>query len=193
MLKAAFDAVMRNTPNNSNPHKGIKKIIMKTVGERDYAALETMHHLLSLKLQSSSFRVIPVSLNGSRRIQIEGEELCSGGSLLDVYANRAQYDNSTGTSNLNFAQFATQFKAVNNTLVKLPDDVVPRIFPTYSSNPKGPSYAQYCKYQLLRYKPWKTSRTNAWDGEEDSDELMINKWQEFLNKMFLDGLISFSL
>jgi len=42
---------------------------MKTLGERDYAAQETMHHLLSLKLHSSSFNVIPVSLNGSRRVR----------------------------------------------------------------------------------------------------------------------------
>ena len=41
---------------------------MKTLGERDYSAQETMHHLLSLKLYSSSFNVIPVSLNGSRQV-----------------------------------------------------------------------------------------------------------------------------
>ena len=37
-----------------------------TLGERGYAAQETMHHLMSLKLHSLSFKVIPVSLNGSR-------------------------------------------------------------------------------------------------------------------------------
>ena len=47
---------------------------MKTLGEQDYAAQETMHHLLSLKLHSSSFTVIPVSLNGSRRVQISADE-----------------------------------------------------------------------------------------------------------------------
>ena len=41
---------------------------MKTLGERDYATLEVIHHLLSLKLHSSSFNVIPVSLNGSRQV-----------------------------------------------------------------------------------------------------------------------------
>ena len=69
---------------------------MRSLGEQDYAAPETMHHLLSLKLHSSSFRVIPVSLNGSRRVcdtaSIEKGEPCTDYSLLDVYANREQYD-----------------------------------------------------------------------------------------------------
>lgn len=158
---------------------------MKTIGERDYAAQETMHHLLSLKFHSSSFTVIPVTLNGSRRVQISADErqLCCSNSLLDVYANRAQYAilDSPGINiaKLNFIQFATQFKVVDKKLTKLPDNVVARIFPTYSSNPKGPNFAQYCKYQLLRYKPWKITQYNAWDNEEPSDQNIINKWQQF--------------
>ena len=69
---------------------------MKTLGERDYATQQTMHHLLSLKLHSSSFNVLPVSLNGSRRIAItipsQDSEVCSNNFLLDVYANRENYD-----------------------------------------------------------------------------------------------------
>ncbi len=87
MLKAAFRKIVNNVPSNSNPHKVIKKIVMKTIGERDYAAQETMHHLLSLKLHSSSLNVIPVSLNGSRRINTSSTEddVCSNNSLLDMY------------------------------------------------------------------------------------------------------------
>ena len=114
-----------------------KKVVMKTVGERDYAAQETMHHLLSLKLHNSSFELIPVSLNGSRRIKTStGEtDICSSKSLLDVYANRAQYNSATVTEKLNFVQFATQFKVVNNKLTRLPDNVIPKIFQNYSCNP----------------------------------------------------------
>ena len=183
ILKAAFTTIINNAPSNSNPHRAFKKIVMKTLGEQDYAAQETMHHLLSLKLHSSSFTVIQVSLNGSRRVQISADErqLCCSNSLLDVYANRAQYDSpGINTAKLNFVQFATQFKVVDKKLTKLPDNVVPRIFPASSSNPKGPNFAQYCKYQLLRYKPWKISQDNAWDNEEPSDQNIINKWQQFL-------------
>ena len=191
MMKAAFSTVMKNSPSSSNPHKAIKKVIMKTLGERDYAAQETMHHLLSQRLYSSSFNVIPVSLNGSRRIHInsptEDGKVCSSNSLLDVYANREHYDSPIDTAKLNFVQFATQFKVVNKKLVTLPDNVVPRIFPTYSSNPRGSNFPQYCKYQLLRYKPWKKTQENAWDNEETSDENMINKWKQFLQTPYAEA------
>lgn len=39
-------------------------------------------------------------------------EICSSNSLLDVYANRAQYNSATVTEKLNFVQFAIQFKVV---------------------------------------------------------------------------------
>ncbi len=82
--------------------------------------------------------------------------------------------------NMNFVEFATTYKVVNNELTKLPENVIPRIFPTYSSNPKGPNFGLYCKYQLLRYKPWQTTQDNAWGGQEATDEILINSWQDFL-------------
>jgi hypothetical protein len=159
LLKQAFNSIVQNVDNNSDPHRAIKKIVMKTLGERDYAAQETMHHLLSLKLHSSSFKVIPVSLNGSRRVRenpsIEDGDSCTDDSLVDVYANRQQYDSSQAVMNMNFTQFATTNQVINQKLTKLSENVIPRIFPTYSPNPKGLKFGLYCEYQLLRYKPWR--------------------------------------
>ena len=59
-------------------------------------------------------------------------QACSDNSLLDIYANREHYDKSPDINMLNFVQFVTKFKLVNNKLTKLPDNVIPRIFPTYS-------------------------------------------------------------
>ena len=129
---------------------------------------------------------MPVSLNqglnGSRRVRdtTEEGESCTDYSLLDVYANREQYKSSQNVMNMNFVEFATTYKVSNNELTKLPENVIPRIFPTYSPNPKGPNFGLYCKYQLLRYKPWKTTQNNAWGDQEATDEILINSWQEFL-------------
>ena len=198
LLKQAFNSIVQNVDNNTDPHRAIKKVVMKTLGERDYAAQETMHHLLSLKLHSSSFKVIPVSLNGSRRVRnnaaIEHGDSCTDDSFLDAYANRQQYDSSQNILNMNFVQFATTYKIVNSELTKLPENVVPRIFPTYSSNPKGPNFGLYCKYQLLRYKPWSTTQNNAWGDQEPCDDILINCWQEFLDKLMSQtGLINCKL
>jgi hypothetical protein len=102
---------VQNVDSNTDPRRVIKKVVMKSFGERDYAAQETMHNLLSLKIHSSSFKVMPVSLNGSRRVRdtanIEEGESCTDYSLLDVYANREQYESSQNIINMNFVQFAT--------------------------------------------------------------------------------------
>jgi hypothetical protein len=125
-----------------------------------------------------------VSLNGSHRVRnnvsIEDGDSCTDNSLLDVYANRQEYDSSQTIRDMNFVQFATTYTVVNNELSKLPESVVPRIFPTYSPNPKGPNFGLYCKYQLLRYKPWSTTQNNAWGYLEPTDEILTNHWLEFL-------------
>ena len=183
LLNQAFNSIVQLADSTSDPHKVIKKVIMKTLGERDYAAQETMHHLLSLKFHSSLFNVIPVSLNGSHRVRTDvanDDNVCTNQSLLDLYANREQYNCPADVVNMNFVQFATKFKVVNGKLTKLPDNVVPRIFPTYSCNPKGPNFPLYCIYQLLRYKPWKITPDNAWGVQEPSEEVFITCWHEFL-------------
>ena len=188
VLKQAFNSIVKNVDNSSDPRRAIKKVVMKSLGERDYAAQETMHHLLSLKLHSSSFKVIPISLNGSRRVRdiesLEEGESCTDYSLLDVYAKRHDYDNSQDVQSINFVQFASTYNVLNNQLTKLPDNVIPRIFPTYSSNPKGQNFGLYCKYQLLRYKPWRTTQNNAWGDQAPTDEVFINCWHEFLQTSY---------
>ena len=155
ILRQAFNSVVQSSGADNNPHKTIKRVVMKTLGERNYAAQETMHHLLSLKLHSSTYSVIPICLNGSRKVHTnvsEDDDTCTDYLHLDVYANRHQYNKSSEVMNMNFVQFATKYKFQTNTqkLVPLPQNVVPRIFSTYSSNPKGEHFASYCKYQLFR-------------------------------------------
>ena len=107
LLKQAFNFIMQKVDCSTDPCRAIKKIVMKSLGERDYVSQETMHHLMSVKLHSSSFKVVPVSLNGSRRVRdlssVEEGEPCTNYSLLDVYANREQYNSSSEISSMNFS------------------------------------------------------------------------------------------
>lgn len=86
--------------------------------------------------------------------------------------------------NMNFVQFATKYKVANKKVLNLPENVVPRIFPNYSSNPKVENFALHCKYQLLRYKPWITTQNNAWGDQETTGELLVNTWKEFLQTSY---------
>ena len=66
----------------------IQKLMIKAVGERDFSVQEVMHHILSLKLISSSFQVVNVSVDGSRKIDITNEDIITEASIVDSYANR---------------------------------------------------------------------------------------------------------
>ena len=112
MLKQAFNSIVQKVDSNTDPHRAIKKVVMKSLGERDYAAQETMNHLLSLKLHSSSFKVMPVSLNGSRRGRNTAES-CTDYSLVDVYANREQYESSQDIMNMNLWNMQQHTKSKN--------------------------------------------------------------------------------
>ncbi len=67
---------------------------------------------------------------------VEEGESCTDYSLFDVYANREQYESSQDIMSMNFVEFAATYKVVNNELTKLPENVIPTIFSTYSPNPK---------------------------------------------------------
>ena len=66
---------------------------MKSIGQRDFSAQETMHHLLPLKLLCSSFNVVIISLDGSHKIKTNSAEgnVGTNDSLLDIYAKCAMY------------------------------------------------------------------------------------------------------
>lgn len=47
--------------------------------------------------------------------------------------------------------------------------------------PKGENYSLYCKYQLLKYKPWDMCQNNVWNSTaEPNADLYIKAWHDFL-------------
>ena len=133
MLMDTFKSVMKSVDVSTDPHKAMKKVMMKTLDERDLSAQETMHLLLSLKLYSTTFDVLPINLNGSRRVQtrVKDQSVCTSESMLDTYTNRIRFQPCVPhIMDLNFVQFATKYELVKGKLQKRPSNVVPRIFPT---------------------------------------------------------------
>ena len=41
MLKQAFNSIVQNVDSNTDPHRAIKKVVMKSLGERDYCHLHS--------------------------------------------------------------------------------------------------------------------------------------------------------
>ena len=192
LLKHVFRTIVSNSLHTATAGSIVKQTAMKALGQRDFSSQETMHHLLSLDFLSTSFKVISANLNGSRRIDLTKTlDYATKNSLLDIYATRQQYQ-TTQTGNLkdmNFVTFASKYKLVNNKLTNQPKNVVPRVFPTYSSSTKGPHFGLYCKYQLLKYKPWLIRQENAWGDREGSDEVYISEWEKFLQSEYAHNTV----
>ena len=51
-----------------------------------------------------------------------------------------------------------------------------------SCDPAGKKYAEYCRYALIKYRPWEGSILNAW-GEN-----AINEWYAFLAALASNGI-----
>lgn len=90
-----------------------------------------------------------LSLYESRQVKKDelSGELTLQQSFLDQYATRE------GLSDINLCQFIAQYTISQGKICTRIWPVIVRTFPRHSPNPDGEQYAQYCKFQLLKYKP----------------------------------------
>ena len=82
---------------------------MKSLSQSDHSAQEVTHHLLSLKLVSCSFNVMPINLNGSRREKAKrgDADIATHDSILDSYSKRQKYVKEVPEiMEMNFINFA---------------------------------------------------------------------------------------
>ena len=50
-----------------------------------------------------------------------------------------------------------------------------------SSDPNNILYYEYCKYSLMKYKPWAGCKENSYGGIENSNENIIKLWEDYVN------------
>lgn len=146
VVKTAFTNVVTKLTDNSDVHTTFKKIMLRTVGNRDYSIQEVMHHLLSLKCISTSFEVVTASLDGSRRINTRGSQhSCTEPSILDIYSQRGRYlDVDRNIFNYNFVTFVSMFILKGKKLTRRSKDVIAKTYPNYSSSPANEHYGLFC-------------------------------------------------
>ena len=190
VVKDAFVSVISSSKSNDSNRKIVQKLMMKSVGERDWSAQEVMHHIMSLKLVSSTYQVFKLSLEGSRRILISNGCVDTKPSFLDHYADRCNYQGSSlAIRQLNLCQFVSQYNIVSNRIVVRPKSIVLQTYPSYYSNPDSPHYPLFCKYQLIKYKPWEGRVCNVWGSEHESPETFCLKWNSFLQSELGQSLV----
>jgi len=131
--------------------------MMQTIGLRDMSIQEVCHSVLSLKLYSSTFNVITVSLNGARKAEHIDGKIVLKNSMLDLYARRHDYTCIPEILENNFVFVHSNYCFRNERFVKRKENVVIRIVLCYPSNSSGEQYAIYCKFSLLKFKVWRNS------------------------------------
>ena len=74
-MNEVFANIVRNLKDESNFLKVVQKLLINSVGERDYSAQETCHLLLQLPLVKSTRDIIVLSLDGSRQVEEQLQEV----------------------------------------------------------------------------------------------------------------------
>ena len=90
-------------------------------------------------------------------------------SVIEEYANHMSDSRYEGLSQLNLMQYVSQYNRVRTGIRKRAVPFIVRTFPKVSSNPHGPDFGRYCKYQLIKFKPWVDDPSNAWDNVDESE------------------------
>ena len=176
MINNILKKILQTTDQTAQTSTVIKKLMIKTLGERDVSAQETMHQ----QFYYSTYKVFNVSLNGSRRlkkVQQHDEPDCNATqeSVVDIYAKRHKFlADFPSLMETNFITFVTTYTLKKSKLVKRSNLYeVPRVYPTYSPKSKADTFGLHCKYQLLKFKPWHTQQGHAWDNLEPRDEILL--------------------
>ena len=175
-LDAIFKSCVNSITETGNSHKVLRSAMLRAVGERDFSSQETAHMLLSLPLYSCSYSFVAVSLHESQLIERNEQtgQLALQQSLIQQYADREV------AHDLNLCQFVTQYNIQKGKLCRRSTTVIVRFFPKYSPSTDGEHYGSYCKFQLLKYKPWQEQQSNAWDNGPESDKTYISAYNTFL-------------
>lgn len=156
-LKDIYSSIVRDLKKGDKPLKVVQKLMVNTVGERDYSAQETCHLLLQIPLYMASREFVVLSLDGTRMVetQLEEEQLATALSSLDQYLARPSSEIFESMTLLHFTQYYSVPKAEGSQPHKRSKAVVVIVRPHYPPDPNGLKYEQYCHQKLMLYNAFR--------------------------------------
>ena len=156
-LRELFGNIVRTIKDDGTSLKVVQKLLVNTVGERDFSAQETCHLLLQLPMYRATRDFVILSLDGSREVDdnLEADRPVTVESQLDHYCTRPRIPNHEALSILQFVQKYRMPKTVGEAFVPRRKEVVVIPRPYVSPDPEGPKYEQYCKQKLMMHLPFR--------------------------------------
>ena len=156
-LKSVYGNVMKSLKDDGSALKVVQKLMISSVGERDFSAQETCHLLLQLPMYRASRDFVMLSLDGSRQLEdrLEENKSVTVNSQLDHYCARPSTPQFEDMTLLQFIQSYRTPKKVGEDLIRRKKEVIVIVCPCCSPDPRGPNYEQYCRQKLMLYRPFR--------------------------------------
>ena len=156
-LKEIFTTIVRSLKEGNNSLKAVQKLLINSVGERDYSAQETCHLLLQLPMFKASRDFIVLSLDGSRAVEdrLEEAQHATVPSTVDHYVHRPNTSLFNDMTLLEFTRQYTMPKTVGSEPSRRNKSIVVIPRPYCSPDPTGPKYQQYCRQSLMQHKSFR--------------------------------------
>ena len=152
-LKDIFTTVVRGLREGNSSLKAVQKLLINTVGERDYSAQETCH-LLQLPMFKASRDFVILSLDGSRAVEdhLEEGQRATALSIVDHYVGRPHPPHFNSMTLLEFSRQYSMPKTVGAEPTRRSRRIVVIPRPYVSPDPAGDKYEQYCRQSLMQHK-----------------------------------------
>ena len=151
-----YSIIMKSLKDDDKSLKVVQKILINSVGERDYSTQETCHLLLQLPMYHASRDFVILSLDGSREVdnKLDEGKVVTIDSYLDHYSARPATADFQDLTILQFVERYRTPKRIGDNLVRRKKEVVVIVRPYCSPDPEGPKYEQYCRQKLMIHQPF---------------------------------------
>ena len=166
-LKEIFNTIVRSLKEDSTSLKAVQKLLISSVGERDFSAQETCHLLLQLPMFRASRDFVMLSLDGSRAVEqrLEEDHPATTPSTLDHYISRPVTPQFQNITLLHFVQHFTMPKEPGSDPSRRRKKVVVIVRPYCSPDPRGSKFEQYCQQKLMLHVPFRLLNDLLGDNE----------------------------
>ncbi len=186
-VNATLQVLSKKLKTTCSTQSAFRKMMIACSTQRDISGQEACHEILGEALVNHpQHRFEDVNLAPGRSVKIAKKGTKVFPNKLDVYANRDDYGLTCEDMSLN-----TFVRHYNIRSLKAKDG--PKItpdtnkrskkiihyFPKFSGKRNGKKFAEFCKLELVKYRPWTEKRDNAWDNLEEDEEI-IGLYDEFM-------------
>ena len=179
-LKKIYKGIVQTLKDDDRPLKAVQKLLLNSVGERDFSAQETCHLLLQLPLIMCSREFVILSLDGSRAVQdkLDDDKPATALNILDHYKARHESSTFELITLYDFAQHYSMPHDLGDEPTRRNRKVVVVVRPYCANDPNSPQFEQYCRQKLMLHVPFR-----------DLEELLdgLNTYTEAYSRFVLSG------